>query len=32
LFQAPAGCTLIDGTVSATRWCKLLSKKAASGG
>jgi len=28
LFQAPSGCTLVDGNISATGWCKFWVKKA----
>jgi High potential iron-sulfur protein len=28
LFQAPNGCTLVDGTISSTGWCKFWVKKA----
>jgi hypothetical protein len=32
LFKAPSSCTLIDGTISPTGWCRLYTKKTASGG
>jgi len=28
LFQAPNGCTLVDGNISPTGWCKFWVKKA----
>jgi len=28
LFQAPSGCTLVDGNISPTGWCKFWVKKA----
>jgi hypothetical protein len=27
LFKAPASCTIVDGTISPTGWCKFFSKK-----
>jgi hypothetical protein len=27
LFQAPGSCTLLDGAISPTGWCKFFSKK-----
>jgi hypothetical protein len=27
LFKAPSTCSLVDGTVSATGWCRFYSKK-----
>ncbi len=27
LFQAPASCQLVDGTISPTGWCKFWAKK-----
>ncbi|MGD0189813.1 MAG: high-potential iron-sulfur protein [Rhizomicrobium sp.] len=27
LFKAPASCTLVDGTISPTGWCRFYSKK-----
>jgi hypothetical protein len=27
LFQAPGSCTLIDGAISPTGWCKFFSKR-----
>jgi hypothetical protein len=31
LFTAPASCTLIDGTISATGWCRFYAKKTSGG-
>ena len=28
LFQAPSSCTLVDGTISPSGWCKFWVKKA----
>jgi hypothetical protein len=28
LFKAPSSCTLVDGTISPTGWCRFYSKKA----
>ena len=28
LFQAPSACTLVDGTISPSGWCKFWVKKA----
>ena len=28
LFQPPGACTLVDGTISPTGWCKFWVKKA----
>ena len=28
LFQAPAACQIVDGTISPAGWCKLWAKKA----
>ena len=28
LFQAPSSCKLVDGTISASGWCKFYAKKA----
>lgn len=28
LFQAPSSCSVVDGTVSPSGWCKLYAKKA----
>ena len=27
LFKAPASCTIVDGTISPTGWCRFFSKK-----
>jgi hypothetical protein len=27
LFKAPSSCTLVDGTISPTAWCRFYSKK-----
>jgi hypothetical protein len=27
LFKAPSSCTIVDGTISPTGWCRLFSKK-----
>jgi uncharacterized membrane protein len=27
LFKAPSSCTIIDGTISPTGWCRFFSKK-----
>lgn len=27
LFKAPSSCTLVDGTISPTGWCRFYSKK-----
>ncbi|MDA8093462.1 MAG: high-potential iron-sulfur protein [Betaproteobacteria bacterium] len=27
LFQAPSSCSVVDGTVSPSGWCKLYAKK-----
>jgi len=27
LFQAPSSCQIVDGTISASGWCKLWAKK-----
>jgi hypothetical protein len=32
LFTAPSSCTLIDGTISPSGWCRFYAKKTASGG
>ena len=29
LFQTPSSCSLIDGTISPTGWCRFYAKKAA---
>ena len=32
LFTAPSSCTLIDGTISPSGWCRFYAKKTAPGG
>jgi hypothetical protein len=32
LFTAPSSCTLIDGTISPSGWCRFYAKKTASSG
>ena len=27
LFKAPSTCTLVDGTIAATGWCRFYAKK-----